>query len=89
MNDFVTHTSGFTRAQKEAINEEYRTFMAQVNDWEAQYQNLSYNTRWTNLWRRYYNELNKLVYNKEGRLVNYAAYVTAKDNFTNSFYNMR
>ena len=63
--------------------------MAQVNEWEAQYPRLSYNTQWNNLWKNYYIKLNKLAYNKSGRLVNYTAYERARDTFNSSFNNIR
>lgn len=88
-DDFVNNLSGFTSSQREQVQEEYRTFMAQVNEWEAQYPRLSYNTQWNNLWKNYYIKLNKLAYNKSGRLVNYAAYERARDTFNSSFNTIR
>ncbi len=88
-NDFVKNLAGFTNSQRQEVQEEYRTFMAQVNEWEAQYPNLAYNTKWNTLWKNYYNVLNKLAYNKSGRVTTYAAYEKIRDTFMNSFYTIR
>ena len=88
-NDFVSSLYGFTSAQRSEAHEEYRSFMSQVNQREAQYPRLAYNAQWNLLWKNYYVKLNKLAYNKEGRLVNYAAYQSAKSSFNSSFSYMR
>lgn len=88
-NDFVRSLPWFTNSQRQEVQEEYRVFMAQVNEWEAQYPRLSYNTKWNTLWKNYYNILNKLAYGKSGKVTSYAAYERARDNFYNAFYSMR
>lgn len=88
-NDFVSSLYGFTSSQKTEAHEEYRTFMSQVNQREEQYPRLAYNTQWNTLWKNYYVKLNKLAYNKDGRLANYGSYQWAKNSFYTSMYNLR
>lgn len=87
--DFAYYVHGFTTAQRQDIQEEYRTFMAQVNAWEAQYPRLSYNKRWDTAWKNYYNVLNKITYDKAGRVANYAGYERAREKFLSTLYQLQ
>ena len=63
--------------------------MDQVNRWESQYPRLAYNTSWNNLWKNYYIKLNRLAYNKPGRITTYSAYERTRDAFNDSFNDMK
>lgn len=88
-NDFVKTLGWFTNTQRQEVQEEYRTFMDQVNRWESQYPRLAYNISWNNLWKNYYIKLNRLAYNKPGRITTYSAYERARDAFNDSFNDMK
>ncbi len=80
-NDFARDVSWFTRIQREEVQRDYENFMNQVNQWNAQYPTLSTSTRREALRKEYYVEINKITYAKEGRLSNYNAYISTKNEF--------
>ena len=80
--DFTSRpVPGFTTSQKQAIQDEYAGFMDQINQRHNLYPNLVSSTRRYDLWTNYYRELNKVTYNKDGKLTSYRAYQDLKDDF--------
>lgn len=88
-NDFVTRLSGFDTYQRQEVQEEYRNFMSQVNQWESQYPRLIHNRDWAAAWKKYYVELNKLAYGKDGKAYNYDALLRSRDQFYAAFNRLK